>query len=314
MDDPRPRPVNALTIDVEDWVQSVVDPDLPLTDRFIRNTHRVLELLAEARVRATFFVLGLAAEKSPGLVRAIHDAGHEVQSHGYGHRLITGQTRETFREDVRRSKAVLEDILATAIRGYRAPAFSITRQTIWALEVLAECGYRYDSSIVPAWNRRYGIPGAPRGPHQLRLRSGAEMVEFPVATLALGPLVVPMGGGGYFRAFPLGFTRRAVSRLNATGHATAIYLHPYEFAANELGELRPSELGGRRISWTRRMGQGIGRTSVAERLRRMLAGFRFSTMQDGIDAASPLPCFDNAGPGEERCLVQDIPRGKPILR
>ncbi len=307
------NPLNALTIDVEDWVQSVFDVELPLTDRFVRNTHRVLELLAAHHVRGTFFVLGLAAEKAPQLVRDIHTAGHEVQSHGYGHRLVTRQTPNEFRADVLRSKGTLEDILGAEISGYRAPAFSITRDTLWALDVLAECGFRYDSSIVPALSPRYGIRGAPRVPHRWKLENGASITEVPVATLAMGPLSVPMGGGGYFRVFPSGLVRCAIEQINEAGHPTAIYLHPYEFAPEELGDLRREELGGRRISLKQRLHQGLGRGTVAAKLSRLINGHRFSTMQELIDAAAPLPTWDARTLRSKQGDVQDILRREPIL-
>lgn len=306
-------PLNALTIDVEDWVQSVFDNELPLTDRFVRNTHRVLELLAAHHVRGTFFVLGLAAEKAPRLVRDIHSAGHEVQSHGYGHRLVTRQTPGEFRADVLRSKIILEDILGAKISGYRAPAFSITRTTLWALDVLSECGFQFDSSIVPGLSSRYGIPSAPRTPHRWLLDGGATITEVPVATLAIGPLAVPMGGGGYLRMFPGACVRRAIDQINATGHATAIYLHPYEFAPEELGSLRADELGGRRISLKQRVHQGLGRGAVTAKLQRLVGEHRFSTVRDLIDAAAPLPRWDARSHRTARVAVQDIAQREPIL-
>ena len=167
------RMLNSISIDVEDWLQSVVDPNLPLTDRFCRNTHRILDTLAGFGVRATFFVLGLAAEKAPNLIREIREAGHEVQSHGYGHRLVHTLSAEQFRADVERSKKLLEDITGSPITGYRAPAFTITLDTLWALDVLVECGFRYDSSVFPVPMRRYGIEGAPHYVHRLKTPHGA---------------------------------------------------------------------------------------------------------------------------------------------
>lgn len=313
MSNAKPSPLNALTVDVEDWVQSVFDNDLRLTDRFVRNTHRVLELFAAHTVRATFFVLGLAAERASQLVREIHAAGHEVQSHGYGHRLVTSRTPQQFREDVTRSKRLLENLIGAEITGYRAPAFSITRQTTWALEVLAECGFRCDSSIVPALSPRYGIADAPRFPHTLALKNGARMIEVPVATLRLGPWAVPIGGGGYFRLYPSGLIHHAVERLNRLGHATAVYLHPYEFAPSELAELHPEELGHRHIPLKMKLHQGLGRRSVPGKLHHLLERFRFSTMHDLIASAGPLPTFE-LSPGHVRAsTVQDIPRREPIL-
>ena len=268
------QPVNALTIDVEDWIQSVYDVTAALTDRFVRNTQAVLELLAAHDVRATFFVLGLAAEKSPGLVREICGAGHEVQSHGYGHRLIHTQTVAEFREDVVRSKRLLEDITGNAVTGYRAPAFSITQRTLWALDVLVETGFRYDSSIFPVRMRRYGIGGTPRSPCRAITPRGCELTEVPVCCLQIGGTRFPAGGGGYLRMWPYAVTRAAVRQLNGAGEPAVLYIHPYEFAAEELQEL------GIRIPWRMRVHQGLGRRGVSKKVARLLGEFRFGTVGD----------------------------------
>ena len=269
---------NALTIDVEDWVQSVYDVSAALTDRFVRNTRAVLELLAAHEVRATFFVLGLAAEKAPELVREIAAAGHEVQSHGYAHRLVHTQTAAAFREDVVRSKRVLEDIAGVAVTGYRAPAFSITSATLWALDVLAEAGFRYDSSVFPVRMRRYGIAGAPRSLHRLMTPRGRELIEVPVCSRRIGPLRLPTGGGGYLRMWPYAVTRAAIQRMNDAGEAAVLYIHPYEFAPNELREL------GVEIPWKTRLHQGLGRRGVPAKVSRLLGEFRFGTIGDVLSA------------------------------
>lgn len=263
---------NALTIDVEDWVQSVYDVSAALTDRFVRNTHAVLELLAAHDARATFFVLGLAAEKAPELVREIAAAGHEVQSHGYGHRLIHTQTPAEFRADVVRSKQVLEDITGAPVTGYRAPAFSITSPTLWALDVLVEVGFRYDSSIFPVRMRRYGIGGTPRSLHRMVTPRGRELIEVPVCSLRIGGLRLPTGGGGYLRMWPYAVTRAAVQQMNNAGEAAVLYVHPYELAPNELREL------GVAIPWRMRMHQGLGRRGVSNKIGRLLSEFRFGTV------------------------------------
>ena len=174
--------LNAISVDVEDWLQSTVDPELPLTDRFFTSTRRVLEAFAAHDVRGTFFVLGLAAEKAPDLVREIQQAGHEIQSHGYGHRLVHTLTPDEFREDLTRSKAILEDMTGQRITGYRAPAFTIDLRNLWALDVLVECGYEYDSSVFPLKTGRYGIDGAPWYPHRLKTPAGYELLELPVGS------------------------------------------------------------------------------------------------------------------------------------
>jgi len=262
--------VNALTVDVEDWVQSVLDPDLPLTDGFYDNTMRVLELFAAHGVRGTFFVLGLAAERSPRLVREIQSGGHDVQSHGYGHRLIHTVARDEFRADVERSKKLLEDLKGTAVTGYRAPAFSIVRETLWALDVLAECGYTFDSSIVPARTRRYGIEGARWYPHRLRTPGGQELMEWPVMTYRTMGRRRPIGGGGYFRLYPAALLRRAVRQLNDGGHPATIYMHPYEFNPGELARLPHAA-----PLWLR-LHQGLGRGGFRGKVEALLRAFRFA--------------------------------------
>ncbi len=271
---------NALTVDVEDWIQSVHDVTAALTDRFVRNTHKVLGLLAERGVSATFFVLGLAAEKSPTLVREIHDAGHEVQSHGYGHRLIHTQSPAEFREDVTRSKRLLEDLLGVPITGYRGPAFSITERTRWSLDILAEEGFRYDSSIFPIAMPRYGISGTPREPHVVTTSSGRTLIEVPVCCLRVAGIRIPAGGGGYLRLWPYSVTSAAVRQMNAEGKAAVLYIHPYEFAPNEVSEL------GVRISHRRRLHQSLGRSGIPGKIGRLLGEFSFGTIGQVLSAWS----------------------------
>ena len=200
-------------------------------ERLDVSTNWVLDLLAEAQAKATFFIVGEIAEFNPTLIRRIAQEGHEVASHGWDHRRIHHFfTPTSFREDVNRSKGVLEDLSGEAVVGYRAPTFSITRDTAWALDVLADLGMVYDSSIYPVRHDRYGVPSAPRFPFMARGEKRA-LLELPPATLRLGALNVPMGGGGYFRLFPLSFTRWAVRQMNQGGHSAIanLYFHPWEF-------------------------------------------------------------------------------------
>lgn len=275
--------INAVTVDVEDWAQAVIDPRLPLTDRFVGNTRRVLECFARQGVRGTFFVLGLAAEKAPHLVREIHSAGHEVQSHGYGHELLFRIDAQRFRADIDRSKKLLEDILGEPIVGYRAPAFSITAQTLWALDVLGELGFEYDSSIFPIRMPRYGIAGAPTTPHRLRTAHGHELTELPVATLPLLGRRIAVGGGGYFRLFPRRLLRRGIQYANHRGHAATIYMHPHELAPDELSHaIHP-------VSWKTWAHQSIGRWGFEEKVEALLSEFRFGRIADLRAAAGELP-------------------------
>ncbi len=279
--EPRP-PLNALSVDVEDWAQASLDPTLPLTDRFYRNTHRVLETCAAHGVKATFFVLGLAAEKCPRLVNEIQSAGHEVQCHGYGHRLIFNQSPVQFRADIERAKKLLEDLIGETVTGYRAPAFSITRNTLWALDVLVECGFRYDSSIFPVYMWRYGMARVPRFPHRLKTPCGAELIEIPVATLRLGRCTLPIGGGGYYRFLPYRRIRMGVRQMNAAGVPATVYLHPHEFDPEELRELPFA------IPRFQRILKGWGRRSVPRKVKALLTEFAFGRIDQMIASLGPL--------------------------
>ncbi len=195
--------------------------------RVERNTHRIMELLAVRGMRATFFVLGWVAERYPALVRDIADGGHEVASHGYAHQLVTSQTPAEFREDVRRAKGILEGILGRPVYGYRAPSFTITRETLWALPVLVEEGYCYDSSVFPVLHDRYGLPSANPHVHQLLTDSGL-LWEVPPSTVNVLGLRVPIAGGGYFRLYPYSLLRSFLRKLEGEGVPLVMYLHPWE--------------------------------------------------------------------------------------
>jgi polysaccharide deacetylase family protein (PEP-CTERM system associated) len=227
--------INALTIDVEDYYhvsafESVVrreDWD-GYESRVERNTYRILDILDMYNTKATFFVLGWIAERQAAIVREIARRGHEVASHGYTHQRIYTQTPEQFREETRRSKSVLEEIINQSIIGYRAASYSITSKSLWALDILVEEGFLYDSSIFPIWHDLYGIPNAQRSFHAIQNRSGL-IYEYPLSTLRIGKVNIPIGGGGYLRLFPYPLTKWGISRLNKCESQPAIiYLHPWE--------------------------------------------------------------------------------------
>lgn len=227
---------NALTFDVEEYFHAeafarVLRPEEwpTLESRVTRSTERLLDILDRERVRATFFVLGWVAERHPGLVREIASLGHEIACHGYGHRMIQHLSRPDFERDVTRAKRALEDAVGRPVLGYRAPTFSIMRETLWSLDVLIEAGFRYDSSIFPVVHDRYGIPDAPRFPHRLKAPSGGEITEFPMSTMTVLGRRLPVAGGGYFRLFPYRVTRRAIARINGERQPAMVYLHPWEF-------------------------------------------------------------------------------------
>jgi polysaccharide deacetylase family protein (PEP-CTERM system associated) len=231
--------LNALTIDVEDYFQvSAFERHVRRADwdsyplRVDGNTRRILDILDTFAIKATFFVLGWIAERLPALVKEIHRRGHEIACHGYGHELIYTIGAERFREDIRRAKLILENICGERVNGYRAPSYSITRKSLWALDILVEEGYAYDSSIFPVYHDTYGIPGAERFPHMLQTKAGS-LVEFPLTTLPLRfgwkTMSLPIAGGGYLRLFPVGIIRQGIAVINKHDRQPAVlYFHPWE--------------------------------------------------------------------------------------
>lgn len=276
-----------LTVDVEDWAQSTLDPGLPITDRAQRNTERLLDLLASHERKVTCFVLGLFARSFPETVRRMVREGHEVASHGYGHVNAFEQTPEAFREDVRRAKALLEDVAGVRVEGYRGPDYSVGRVADWALEILAEEGHVYDSSLVPSRHSRNGRPDWPADPVRVVLPSGSEIVELPVATIARLGRRWPVAGGGYHRLLPWWVIRRVVGSALGAGRCFIAYCHPYEFDPAELAE---SHL---EIPWKTRLHQGLGRRGFEEKFVRMIEMFP-STLacriaKEGSWSRFPLP-------------------------
>ncbi|HRD65441.1 MAG TPA: DUF3473 domain-containing protein [Candidatus Competibacter sp.] len=273
---------NALTVDVEDYFQVAAfarQIDAATWNRFPlrveRNTHRLLDLFAEQDVRATFFVLGWVAERCPDLVRAIADQGHEVACHGYSHQLIYGQTPAIFRAETIRAKARLEDQAQRPVLGYRAASYSITRHSLWALDILTELGFAYDSSIFPIHHDRYGIPDSPRWPYRLDTPSGGSLIEFPPSTLAVGAYRLPVAGGGYFRIYPYQLTRFALSRINRVEKRPFIfYLHPWEI---------DPEQPRIRASWLSAFRHYTNLSRCEERLNRLLRDFQFATAKDVLE-------------------------------
>jgi polysaccharide deacetylase family protein (PEP-CTERM system associated) len=268
---------NALTIDVEEYFQvhafeTVVDRSD--WDRYPRrvvlNTRRILHLLAAYDVRATFFVLGWVADRCPDLVKEIATSGHEIATHGYWHELVYRQTPEAFASDLDRSlEAIGRALNGFQPQGYRAPSFSITKQSLWALDVLRDHRLVYDSSIFPlAIHDRYGMKHADRFAHQ----PCSGLWEFPVSTLRLGKQNWPVAGGGYFRLFPLRVTRQAIRHLNTQGHPAVIYLHPWEFDPDQ-PRIPKAPLLSRFRHYV-----NIGKTE--SRLQALLNEFEFAPMRE----------------------------------
>jgi polysaccharide deacetylase family protein (PEP-CTERM system associated) len=230
------RTVNAFSIDVEDYFQvaalasAVSRESWPTREyRVERNTQRILSLLDAHGVRGTFFVLGWVAERSPGLVQCIAAAGHEIACHGFSHQLIYRQSRDEFLQETTRAKCHLEDVIGQSVLGYRAASFSITRDSLWALDVLLDLGFAYDSSIFPIRHDRYGIPGAAPEPGRVTAPSQRTLVEFPMSAARFLGMQMPVSGGGYFRILPYLLTRAGLRQINErAGHPFAFYLHPWE--------------------------------------------------------------------------------------
>lgn len=224
---------NGLSVDIEDWFQvgafekSIRRDDWDaLPSRVERNSDAVIDLFGRAGAKGTFFTLGWVAERCPELIRRIASAGHEVASHGWDHVRVFTMTPAQFREDLRRTRGVLEDLSGCHVVGYRAPSFSIDARTPWAHEILAEEGYAYSSSVAPVVHDHYGWPEAPR--FAFRPVDGADLIELPVTTARFGGRTIAAGGGGFFRLFPYGFSRWAIRQVNAEGRPGIFYFHPWE--------------------------------------------------------------------------------------
>jgi polysaccharide deacetylase family protein (PEP-CTERM system associated) len=275
--------INALTIDVEDYYQvsafeSVVKFDdwSRFESRVEQNTHRLLDILDAHQTRATFFILAWIAERQPQLVREIVARGHEIGSHGYAHRRIYTQTPRLFQDETRLSKRILEDITGHRIFGYRAASYSITTQSLWALDLLKDAGFIYDSSIFPIRHDLYGIPGYHRFCHLHTTERGQSLVEFPISTIRVGKTNFPVGGGGYFRLFPYFFTRWGIKHLNHSERQPAVvYLHPWE-----VDPAQP-RIQASRLS---RFRHYLNLDKTASRLSRLLQDFRFGPMADVLQA------------------------------
>lgn len=289
---------NALTVDVEDYFHvSAFSNHIERNQwegyacRVETNTRVLLRMFEAAQVQATFFVLGWVAERYPALVREIAAGGHEVACHGYSHELVYRQTPTVFREESKRSKDILENIIQKPIKGYRAASYSITPKSTWALDILAELGFVYDSSIFPVRHDRYGMPGARREPHVLKTPAGHSLVEFPLSTLQAFRYRLPIAGGGYFRLFPYLFTRFALGRINNTDKLPFIfYLHPWEIDPNQ-----PRVAAG----WLSRFRHYQNLDRCQQRLATLLQDFSFTSAEQVLTAAGLLsgtaPAAGNGG-------------------
>jgi polysaccharide deacetylase family protein (PEP-CTERM system associated) len=277
--------VNALSIDVEEYYHATIFQEAVngatagLESRVESSTQRVLDLLEAQRVKATFFVLGEVGSAHPDIVRRIARAGHEVACHGYHHDLVFSQSPETFRAGIRRAKAVLEDLAGQPVVGYRAPSFSIGASERWAYAILAEEGFRYDSSVYPILHDRYGDTQAPRFPYEI-WRSGQDrLVEFPIGTVRLFGVNLPVGGGGYFRLLPGGLFQAGIRRVNAIERRPLMfYFHPWEL---DPGQPRPA------MPWHRRFRHYVGQERHEAKLARLIQRTTFGTARDVLGLVTP---------------------------
>ena len=231
---------NAFTVDVEDYYQVEAFSQHiqrshwdDYASHVEKNTDEILLLLDNKNTKGTFFTLGCVAEKHPSIVRKIVDQGHEIASHGYSHKLIYKQSQEEFRNETIKSKAILEDIAQVEVKGYRAATYSITRKSLWALDILVDAGFIYDSSIFPIRHDRYGIPDVNPLPHKLKTPGGQSIIEFPITTLKTKLINLPIAGGGYFRLFPYSFSRWALGKVNQQKNEFVFYIHPWEIDENQ---------------------------------------------------------------------------------
>jgi polysaccharide deacetylase family protein (PEP-CTERM system associated) len=287
---------NGLSFDLEDWYQVLYfDAHFPRSQwpecesRLEPVTRRLLEILDEYEAKATFFVLGWNAERMPHLVEAIQRHGHEIGSHGFGHHLIYRQGREAFTDDLGRSLRVLQNITGLPIKGFRAPSFSITRESTWALSVLLEHGIVYDSSVLPARRPYCGIPGAPTRPWRFASCDGRTLVEAPPSTLSLLGWKLPFGGGGYFRLLPYPLVRLGLRRANRAGIPAVIYLHPWE-----LDPAQPRVP----VRWRHRFQHYVNLDRTEAKLKRLLGDFKFVPFSHMIESLRALPVLGNDALGD----------------
>jgi len=267
----------AFTVDVEDWYQSTVDFDAPISERVLRNMDRVRAVLDEFRIKGTFFVQGRVAEAFPRLLQELHAEGHEIQSHAYSHRPLYAMDRAALRTELEYAVKTVEDACGVRVTAFRAPDFSIVPENLWALEVLAECGFEVDSSLFPMKTSRYGVPGWPMTPHRVRFHSGNRLLEVPVAIATWGPFQLPVAGGGYFRLLPAALLDRAVQSMLDESRPVILYCHPYEWNPREMDEYRG------RVSPFLAFTQSLGRDAFIRRMRRMFARLPFGRFDQVID-------------------------------
>ncbi|MGZ5340073.1 MAG: polysaccharide deacetylase family protein [Solirubrobacterales bacterium] len=278
-----------LSFDLEDY-QQLVHRHLGLegwdarSAAFERQMEAIFALLDELGVRATFFCLGMTVRHYPEIVRRIAARGDELACHGYAHRMVYEQTPEEFRADVERSLALFDELVDARPAGYRAPAFSINRDTVWALETIAELGFAYDSSQYDSRKVPRRVAPVPDAPYELELPSGRRLVEFPVAVWRLGRLALPMGGGSYWRLLPASALRRGLESIRKRTDYPPLYFHPYEFDPQPLRANLPGSASTRQrgVAAYHGLRNGPGRKSLVSRIRKIAQDHRFATHEQAL--------------------------------
>lgn len=271
--------LNAVTFDVEDYFQvSNFDSFVKRDDwekyesRVVNNTRKILDILFENNTKATFFVLGWVAEKFPEIVKEIDLQGHEVASHGYSHRLVYQLSRDEFREDLFKSLKILEGITGKRVIGYRAASCSITKDSLWALDILKEAGIKYDASIFPIYHDRYGIPKAERFAHKWNNNG---LVEFPFSTIRICGQNIPVAGGGYFRLYPYRLTKSAIKKINSEGNPAMVFIHPWEIDSQQ-PRIKTGFLAGFR--------HYVNLKENEAKLKKILKDFKFAKVADILES------------------------------
>lgn len=277
---------HAMTVDVEDYYHvaafnKAIDPADwdKWPSRVEANTHKLLQLFDDSQIKITFFILGWVAERYPELVKTIRAQGHEIASHGYSHQLIYKQDPQVFRAETAKSKQILEDLGQLPVVGYRAASYSITRKSLWALDILAELGFTWDSSIFPTRHDNYGIPGSPEEPYKIITSSGAVLTEFPLTTAKVFGQSVPAAGGGYFRQYPYALSRWLFERASLEQTKPQIfYLHPWE--------IDPEQPRVPNASWFSNFRHYTNLKRCLPRLERMIGDFQFGTISQSLGSAT----------------------------
>lgn len=269
--------INALTIDLEEWYHICGISDHlekakleQFADRVVDNTNRLLDIFSENNTRATFFVLGSIAKKFPELIMKIDQHGHEVATHGLTHSVIYNQTRDEFAKDIKEAVMILGDITGKKVLGFRAPEFSITKKSLWAIDVLINQGFKYDCSVFPVKHPRYGIPNAARFPYKIK----GDLTEFPPSTLRILKNNFPFSGGAYFRILPYNIVKAAIKHLNKNGKAVNVYLHPWEIDPKQPRIKMPL---------SRRFLHYVNLNTTERKLKRLIRDFKFAPVKEVLN-------------------------------